>query len=223
MLIFVIPTSYPNPSNPVANPFIKEQVAALSKINANIVVLNVRKMPTKSFFKNKKSGVFFENDGCSDIVYNNHKTFFEKYLVCFNQWLFTRSMRKLYLEAVKKYGKPDVIYAHFYSAADAALKITKSENIGSGLVLWHGDSTIIFAESVGENCEIWHNVTIGRAHGLGRRPRIGNNVKVCAGAIVIGDIEIGDNVVIGAGAVVTKSVPANSVVVGNPARIIKTL
>ena len=101
--------------------------------------------------------------------------------------------------------------------------VTKSDSIGKCLVLKHAYSTNIFAESIGENCEILHNVTIGRAHGLGRRPRIGNNVKVCAGAIVIGDIEIGDNVVIGAGAVVTKSVPANSVVVGNPARIIKTL
>ena len=101
--------------------------------------------------------------------------------------------------------------------------ITNSANIGKGLVLWHGYSTIIFAESIGENCEIWHNVTIGRAHNLGRRPRIGNNVKVCAGAIVLGDIEIGDNVVIGAGAVVIKSIPANSVVVGNPAKIVKQL
>ena len=101
--------------------------------------------------------------------------------------------------------------------------ITDSVSIGKGLVLWHGYSTIIFAESVGENCEIWHNVTIGRAHNLGRRPRIGKNVKVCAGAIVLGDIEIGDNVVIGAGAVVTKSITANSVVVGNPAKIVKQL
>ena len=40
--------------------------------------------------------------------------------------------------------------------------------------------------------------------------------------IIIGDITIGNNVTIGAGAVVVKDVPDNAVVVGNPARIIKT-
>ena len=99
--------------------------------------------------------------------------------------------------------------------------ITDSSLIERGLILQHAFSTILFPEKMGENCQVWHNVTIGRAHNKGHRPRIGNNVKICAGAIVIGDIEIGDNVTIGAGAVVTKSIPANSVVVGNPACIIK--
>lgn len=40
---------------------------------------------------------------------------------------------------------------------------------------------------------------------------------------MLGDIEIGDNCIIGAGAVVTKTIPANSIVVGNPAKIIKTI
>jgi serine O-acetyltransferase len=49
---------------------------------------------------------------------------------------------------------------------------------------------------------------------------IGNNVLICAGAIVLGNIVIGNNVTIGAGTVLTKSVPDNSVIVGNPAKII---
>ena len=53
-----------------------------------------------------------------------------------------------------------------------------------------------------------------------RHPTIGNGVVIGAEAIILGNIHIGDNARIGAGAVVTKSVPANSTVVGNPARIV---
>lgn len=53
--------------------------------------------------------------------------------------------------------------------------------------------------------------------------KIGNNVFVGAGAIVLPGVTIGNNVVIGAGSVVTKDVPDNSVVIGNPARVVKSL
>lgn len=128
--------------------------------------------------------------------------------------------RSLYLFRLGGVGE---FMSYFVPHSRTTFFSSKRDEIGSGLMLWHGFSTIIYAESMGVNCEVWQNVTIGRAHDLGRRPRIGNNVKVCAGAIVLGDIEIGDNVIIGAGAVVTKSIPANSVVVGNPAKIIKTI
>jgi serine O-acetyltransferase len=99
---------------------------------------------------------------------------------------------------------------------------TSSEKIGLGLVLQHGFSTIINAEKIGVNCQIWHNVTIGTNKSQsGNIPAIGNNVKICAGAIVLGNIKIGNNVTIGAGCVVVKSVPENAIVVGNPAHIIK--
>ena len=55
-----------------------------------------------------------------------------------------------------------------------------------------------------------------------RRIKIGNNVFIGMNTIVLLGVEIGDNVIIGAGSVVTKSVPANSVVAGNPAKIITT-
>ena len=73
---------------------------------------------------------------------------------------------------------------------------------------------------MGDNCQIWQGVTIGKSHsGINQpRPIIGNNVKICTNAIVLGGITIGDNVTIGAGAVVIKSVPDNCTVVGNPAK-----
>lgn len=49
-----------------------------------------------------------------------------------------------------------------------------------------------------------------------------NNVFIGCNSIIMGGVRIGNNVVIGAGSVVTKDIPDNSVVVGNPAKIIKT-
>lgn len=52
------------------------------------------------------------------------------------------------------------------------------------------------------------------------KTKIGNNVFLGAGAIILPGVTIGDNVIIGAGAIVTKSFPAGVVVAGNPAKII---
>ncbi|MEC5218592.1 acetyltransferase-like isoleucine patch superfamily enzyme [Actimicrobium sp. GrIS 1.19] len=49
---------------------------------------------------------------------------------------------------------------------------------------------------------------------------IGNNVFLGTGAIVLKGVVIGDNAVIGAGSIVTRDIPANSIVAGNPARVI---
>jgi serine O-acetyltransferase len=92
--------------------------------------------------------------------------------------------------------------------------------IGPGLYFQHGFATIVHAKSIGSNCFINQQVTVGY-HGAGKAPVIGNNVSIRAGAKVIGDITIGDNAVIGAGAVVTKSVPPDCVVVGVPAHIVR--
>ena len=57
----------------------------------------------------------------------------------------------------------------------------------------------------------------------GKPIRIGNNVWIGGGAIIVAGVTIGDNSVIGAGSVVVKDIPANVVAVGNPCRVIKPL
>ena len=93
-------------------------------------------------------------------------------------------------------------------------------NIGEGLFIQHGFSTIIAANSIGKNCWINQQVTIGFS-GDGKSPVIGDNVQITAGAKVFGDITIGDNSLIGANAVVFKDVPKNCTVVGVPGYIVK--
>jgi serine O-acetyltransferase len=97
--------------------------------------------------------------------------------------------------------------------------LDNSCNIGSGLFIQHGFSTIIMAD-IGNNCWINQQVTIGHKDKTGR-PQIGDNVRITAGAKVIGNIKIGNNVTVGANAVVVKDVPDHCVVVGVPAYIVK--
>ena len=53
--------------------------------------------------------------------------------------------------------------------------------------------------------------------------RIGRNVWIGAGAIVLPGVTIGDNAVVGAGSVVTKDIPPNVVAVGNPCRVLREI
>lgn len=53
--------------------------------------------------------------------------------------------------------------------------------------------------------------------------RIGNDCWIGGAAIILPGVTIGDGVTVGAGSVVTRDVPARSVVVGNPARVVKVI
>lgn len=96
-----------------------------------------------------------------------------------------------------------------------------TKHIGKRLFIQHGFSTIVSAEVIGDNCWINQQVTIGFGDGE-VAPTLGNGVRICAGAQVIGELFVGDNSIIGANAVVTKNVESRAVMGGVPARIIKS-
>lgn len=53
-------------------------------------------------------------------------------------------------------------------------------------------------------------------------PIIGDNVVIGTHAQIVGNVKIGNNSIVGAGAIVTHDVPDNVVVVGNPAKILRS-
>lgn len=96
----------------------------------------------------------------------------------------------------------------------------EAKEIGGGLYIQHGFATMVTAESVGENCWINQQVTIGYS-GHDRAPIIGNDVMITCGAKVLGPISVGDHAVIGANAVVIHDVEPGAVMGGIPAKRIK--
>jgi len=91
-----------------------------------------------------------------------------------------------------------------------ALNIDMYVKIGGGCFINHGFATAIGAKSIGKNCRINQQVTIGDFYG--GKPIIKDNVRIHSGAIIIGNIIIGNNVVIGANATVFSDVPDNCTV-----------
>lgn len=113
----------------------------------------------------------------------------------------------------------------FYSEYVLGCDIKFTTKIGEGFTIAHAahGSVVSPTAVIGKNVSLRQNTTIGSKGFLGaeKSPIIGDNVVIGPNVCIIGDIRVGENSIIGAGAVVVKDVPANAVVAGNPAKIIK--
>ena len=94
--------------------------------------------------------------------------------------------------------------------------------IGEGTRLAHNGLVVVIHDKcvIGKNTVIQANVVLGGKNGEGG-PKIGDYCYIGAGAVILGEIDIGNDVIVGANAVVTHDVPAGSVVVGVPAKVVK--
>ena len=132
-------------------------------------------------------------------------------------WFLTynRSFRTLFYHRIGALSK----LISWLAPGQVTFTISKTTKVGDGVLFFHSYGTILNAREIGEGCRIVCNITLGDKKG--KTPIIGKHVEILPGAVIAGDVEIGDNCVIGPNAVVYKSVPANCVVVGNPAYILK--
>ncbi|MBN2102839.1 serine acetyltransferase [bacterium] len=105
------------------------------------------------------------------------------------------------------------------------IEIHPGAKIGKGLFIDHGMGIVIGETAqVGNNCILFHNVTLGGTgkHTGKRHPTLGNDVIVGTAATLLGPIQVGNQVKIGAETfVMMHDIPDNCTVVGAPGRIVK--
>lgn len=109
--------------------------------------------------------------------------------------------------------------AHILTGVD----IHPAAVIGERVFIDHATGVVIGETTrVGDDVTIYQGVTLGGTslERVKRHPTIGDRVTIGAGAKILGPVTIGADSRIGANAVVVQSVPANSVVVGIPGRVI---
>lgn len=102
-------------------------------------------------------------------------------------------------------------------------QITSSAEIGEGFYIGHFGTIVINEKAkIGKNCNIAHNVTIGQANRgkLKGYPTLGDSVWIGTGTVIVGNIIIGSNVLIAPNSFVNIDVPDNSLVMGNPCKIV---
>ncbi|GAA1956896.1 serine O-acetyltransferase EpsC [Microbacterium aquimaris] len=101
------------------------------------------------------------------------------------------------------------------------IEIHPGATIGRRFFIDHGMGVVVGETAeVGDDVMLYHGVTLGGRQRSGgkRHPTLEDGVAVGAGAKILGPITVGAGSVVGANAVVTKDAPADSILVGVPAK-----
>ena len=116
--------------------------------------------------------------------------------------------------------------------------VTGDVHLGNNVSIWYGAvlrgdyGRICIGDdsNIQDNCVIHESTTVGKGCSIGHSAilhgcTIGDNCVVGMGSIVLNGAVIGENCLIGAGSVVTGKMdaPAGSLILGNPARVVKSL
>lgn len=103
------------------------------------------------------------------------------------------------------------------------IQIPARTQIGEGFYIGHSGRIVINPEAkIGKNVNVATGVTIGYENRGKRKgsPTISDNCWIGTNAVIVGNVEIGEDVLVAPLAFVNFDVPAHSVVIGNPAKII---
>lgn len=153
-------------------------------------------------------------------------------------WQFVRRVHiylsRCYWRArLRSFGDGSYIYGMARIYVPRAISIGRNVSINDFVHIWGtggvsiGDNTLIAAHTVissqTHDAEAWGKGLLYRETHLVARVRIGENVWIGSGAVILPGVDIGDDSIVAAGAVVTRNVPPRTLVAGVPARVVRQL
>ena len=119
-------------------------------------------------------------------------------------------------------GRKFAVLRHIFWGAITGADVPLTCSIGGGLLIPHPNGIVIHpAVTIGPNCLIFQQVTLGERNG--QVPKIEGHVDIGAGAKIIGGVVVGAHAKIGANAVVLTNVADGCTAVGIPAKICRPI
>lgn len=160
---------------------------------------------------NKKKGLFLQ----LGILFHNPNMLFV-ILYRLEHYFFTHNLLPLRYLGFFLY--PLYFYINYFILDVHIHPLVK---IGKGLYIHYPGIIITQTTSIGDQITLIGPLTIGTDLNGSKGATIGNNVTICTGARIIGNVSLGDNVIVGANAVVVNDFESDVIVGGIPAKVLK--